>query len=115
MFHRIINWITNPFKKQSENQLVSTEEASELSTETKNQLRAELIQTIKEVKEKKEKEEAIELAPETMVYPITEETVVNTKPKKKRYYKKKPKKTNNEAPVVKESAPIKPTSKKSSK
>lgn len=109
MFHRIINWITNPFKKQSENQLVSTEEASELSIETKNQLRAELIQTIKEVKEKKEKEEAIELAPETMVYPITEETVVSTKPKKKRYYKKKAKKTNNET------APIKPTSKKSSK
>lgn len=104
MFHRIINWITNPFKKQSENQLESN-----LSTEEKNQLRADLIQTIKEVKEKKEKEEAIELAPETMPYPITEETVVSTKPKKKRYYKKKPKKTNNDA------ATIKPTSKKSSK
>lgn len=114
MFHRIINWITNPFKKQSENQLVSTEEALELSTETKNQLRAELIQTIKSVKEKKEKEEIVELAPETAVYPITEEVVVSTKTKKKRYYKKKAKKNNNnEAP--KETAAIKPTPKKSSK
>lgn len=62
MLHRIINWITNPFKKKSE---ASHEPSSSfpnfkvpehvpLSEESKNKIKADLIQAVKEFREKKD-------------------------------------------------------------
>ena len=117
MFHRIINWITNPFKKEEK---ISLPNVAHLSSEVKNKLIADLIEVAKEFKEKKEVE--LDTLPLTRVSNETKEKIANLvkedlkdrklpnlehqvvitetpKTKKKRYYKKKPKATNNEAPV----------------
>ena len=117
MFHRIINWITNPFKKEEK---ITLPNVAPLSSEVKNKLIADLIEVAKEFKEKKEVE--LDTLPLTRVSNETKEKIANLvkedlkdrklpnlehqvvitetpKTKKKRYYKKKPKATNNEAPV----------------
>ena len=131
MLHRIINWITNPFKKKEADQFTISEPAP-LSEEVKNKIKADLIEAVKEFKEKKAvdldelplsrvsteaKEKITEIVKEDIgiaTYPVTEEVVVSETPKtkKKRYYKKK-KKATQEQP--KETAAIKPTKNKGSK
>jgi protein involved in polysaccharide export with SLBB domain len=108
MFHRIINWITNPFKKQEVK--ITLPEVTPLSDEVKNKLIADLIEVAKEFKEKKEvdldtlpltrvseetKEKIADLVKEDFKEKNTlnvEHQVVITESapkKKKRYYKKK--------------------------
>jgi hypothetical protein len=131
MLHRIINWITNPFKKK-EADTFSISEPAPLSEEVKNKIKADLIEVVKEFKEKQAtdldtlpltriseeaKERISEIVKEDIgitTYPVTEEVVVSETPKtkKKRYYKKK-KKATQEQP--KETAAIKPTKNKGSK
>ena len=131
MLHRIINWITNPFKKK-EADTFSISEPAPLSEEVKQKIREDLIEVVKEFKEKQAtdldslpltrvseeaKEKIAEIVKEDIginTYPVTEEVVVSEtpKPKKKRYYKKK-KKATQEQP--KETATIKPTKNKGSK
>lgn len=117
MISRLINWITNPFKKEEK---ITLPNVAPLSSEVKNKLIADLIEVAKEFKEKKEvdldslpltrvsnevKEKIANLVKEDLKdrkLPNLEHQVVITetpKTKKKRYYKKKPKATNNEAPV----------------
>jgi hypothetical protein len=131
MLHRIINWITNPFKKK-EADTFSISEPAPLSEEVKQKIRGDLIEVVKEFKEKQAtdldslpltrvseeaKEKIAEIVKEDIgiaTYPVTEEVVVSETPKakKKRYYKKK-KKATQEQP--KETAAIKPTKNKGSK
>lgn len=62
MLHRIINWITNPFKKKSEESYEPSSafpnfkvpEHVPLSEEAKNKIKADLIQAVKEFQEKKD-------------------------------------------------------------
>lgn len=51
MLHRIINWITNPFKKKEADQF-TIPEAAPLSEDVKNKIKADLIEVVKEFKEK---------------------------------------------------------------
>ena len=125
MLHRIINWITGPFKKKEEVKAdapttFTLTNSVPLSETTKQKIREDLIEAVKEFKEKhsqdldtlplsrvseKAKEKIANLVKEDLKdrkLPNLEHQVVITetpKTKKKRYYKKKPKATNNEAPV----------------
>ena len=125
MLHRIINWITGPFKKKEEVKAdapttFTLTNSVPLSETTKQKIREDLIEAVKEFKEKhsqdldtlplsrvseKAKEKIANLVKEDLKdrkLPNLEHQVVITetpKTKKKRYYKKKPKDTNNEAPV----------------
>jgi len=101
MLHRIINWITNPFKKK-EADTFSISEPAPLSEEVKNKIKADLIEAVKEFKEKKAsdldelplsrvseeaKEKISEIVKEDMgiaTYPVTEEVVVSETPKTKK-------------------------------
>ena len=51
MISRLINWITNPFKKEEK---ITLPNVAPLSSEVKNKLIADLIEVAKEFKEKKE-------------------------------------------------------------
>ena len=53
MISRLINWITNPFKKEEK---ITLPNVAPLSSEVKNKLIADLIEVAKEFKEKKEVE-----------------------------------------------------------
>ena len=125
MLHRIINWITGPFKKKEEVKAdapttFTLTNSVPLSETTKQKIREDLIEAVKEFKEKhsqdldtlplsrvseKAKEKIANLVKEDLKdrkLPNLEHQVVITetpKTKKKSYYKKKPKATNNEAPV----------------
>ena len=125
MLHRIINWITGPFKKKEEVKAdapatFTLTNSVPLSETTKQKIREDLIEAVKEFKEKhsqdldtlplsrvseKAKEKIANLVKEDLKdrkLPNLEHQVVITetpKTKKKRYYKKKLKATNNEAPV----------------
>jgi hypothetical protein len=132
MLHRIINWITGPFKKKKEVKAdapstFTLTNSVPLPEPIKQQIREDLIKTVKEFKEKhstdidtlplsRVSEEAKEkivkvikndLKEQIETHPITEEVTINhevtvtetPKTKKKRYYKKKAKATNNEATV----------------
>lgn len=132
MLHRIINWIKNPFKKKEEVKAdapttFTLSNSVPLSETTKQKIREDLIEAVKEFKEKhsqdldtlplsrvseEAKEKIIDvvksdLKEQITTHPITEEVTINhqvtvtetPKTKKKRYYKKKPKATNNEATV----------------
>ena len=125
MLHRIINWITGPFKKKEEVKAdapttFTLSNSVPLSETTKQKIREDLIEAVKEFKEKhsqdldtlplsrvseEAKEKIANLVKEDLKdrkLPNLEHQVVITetpKTKKKRYYKKKPKATNNEAPV----------------
>jgi len=107
MFHRIINWITNPFKKEEK---ITLPNVAPLSEEVKNKLISDLIEVAKEFKEKKEVE--LDTLPLTRVSEETKEKIAtlvkediksktslnvehqvviteSAPKKKKRYYKKK--------------------------
>ena len=107
MISRLINWITNPFKKEEKITLPNVEP---LSDEVKNKLISDLIEVAKEFKEKKEteldtsplirvsdetKEKIATLVKEDLKSKIplnVEHEVIITESapkKKKRYYKKK--------------------------
>lgn len=107
MISRLINWITNPFKKEEK---ITLPNVAPLSSEVKNKLIADLIEVAKEFKEKKEveldtlpltrvsnevKEKIANLVKEDLKdrkLPNLEHQVVITESapkKKKRYYKKK--------------------------
>jgi hypothetical protein len=107
MFHRIISWITNPFKKEEK---ITLPNVAPLSEEVKNKLISDLIEVAKEFKEKKEVE--LDTLPLTRVSNETKEKIADlvkedfkakntlnvehqvvitesAPKKKKRYYKKK--------------------------